>query len=67
MITKEKLEELRQRMLHHQVENDVAVVKLSAKELCDLLETVDAYHKVSGSFVDLLIDRIANTTFWWNR
>jgi hypothetical protein len=46
MISKEKLEELRQRMIHHEVENDVAVVKLTAKELYGLLDTIEGLQKL---------------------
>ena len=41
MITKEKLEELRTRMMHHKVINDVAIVELTAAELQELLDFVD--------------------------
>lgn len=33
MTVKEKIEDLRQRMLNHKVVNDVAIVELSPKEL----------------------------------
>jgi hypothetical protein len=40
-VTKEKLEELRERMLHHAVVKGVAYVVLTARELGDLLECVE--------------------------
>lgn len=40
---KEKVHDLRQRMINHQVVNDTAVVVLSAKELEELLSFVDSY------------------------
>lgn len=49
-MTKEKLEELRKRMLNHDVENDVAIVKITAKELCDLLDHIDELEKRARLF-----------------
>jgi hypothetical protein len=46
MITKEKLKELRRRILHHEVKSDVAVVKLTAKELYGLLDTIEGLQKL---------------------
>ena len=46
MITKEKLKELRRRMIYHEVENDIAVVKLTAKELYGILDTIEGLQKL---------------------
>ena len=40
MITKEKLQEFHDRMIRHEVENDTAIVKLTTKELQELLEEI---------------------------
>lgn len=45
-MTKEKLQELRQRMIHHKVVNDVAVVELTAQELGELLDFADEFGNV---------------------
>jgi hypothetical protein len=39
-MTRAKLVELRQRMMNHDVEDDTAIVKLTAKELDELLDYV---------------------------
>lgn len=39
-ISKEKLDDLRQRMIHHTTVNGVAVVILTARELQELLDAV---------------------------
>lgn len=36
-----QIEELKLRMLHHEVENDTAIVKLTAKELYELIELAE--------------------------
>jgi len=41
-MTREKLEELRQRMIHHAVVNDIAVCVLTARELQELIEAAEA-------------------------
>jgi hypothetical protein len=41
MISKEQLQSLRERATNHEVENDVAIVKLTAKELTDLLNEIE--------------------------
>ena len=40
-MTKAKLKELRDRMIHHSVVNETAVVVLTARELEELLDTVE--------------------------
>jgi hypothetical protein len=44
-MTREKLTELRERMKNHKVVNDTAVVELTAKELQELLDWIDALNK----------------------
>lgn len=41
MITKNKIKELQKRMLNHQVDGDTAVVEVTARELQDLLDTIE--------------------------
>ena len=43
MITREKIEELRQKMIHHDVVNDQAVVTITARELYDLIGAAESY------------------------
>ena len=50
MITKEKIKELRKRMVDHRVMNDAAMVELSAHELKELL--------------DIAEERIESKSFW---
>lgn len=40
-MNKEKLNELKQRMVHHEVENDIAIIKLTVKELFELIELAE--------------------------
>lgn len=44
-MTPAKLTELRQRMINHEVENDTAIVKLTAQELEQLLEEVETLRR----------------------
>lgn len=41
MMTKEKIEELRHRLLNHEVENEIAIVKVTAHELQELIELAE--------------------------
>jgi hypothetical protein len=63
MITREKLEELQQRM--HHCDNDV--IELSVKDVSDLLKTIKVYYLILDIFVELLIDRATDRIFWWNK
>lgn len=50
MITKEKFEELRQRMVNHKIINDTAIVELTAKELEDLLNMIEEMNKLYKNY-----------------
>jgi hypothetical protein len=60
-MTREKLQELRQRMLNHKVVNDTAMVELTAKELDELLnlaeEGADALERGGYSIEDANLNR----------
>jgi hypothetical protein len=56
MITKEKLQELTRKMVHHDTVNDIAVVVITVRDLQDLIMAASAYQEISCKEMNDLLD-----------